>query len=65
MDISCPHCGETIGYEVPESFKGNVSCCWCPHTFYVEIEKGKIKAVRQEPQKEWPKSVLGGKEVVW
>ena len=67
MEIECPNCGETVGYEVPESFKGNLSCPNCPKSFYVEIEKGEIKAVSQEPRKEkLPKSVLeGGKELIW
>ena len=67
MEIECPHCGETVGYELPESFKGNLSCPKCPKSFYAEIEKGELKSIRQEPHKEnLPKSVLeGGKGFVW
>ncbi len=52
MEIVCPYCGESTGYELPESFKGNVSCCWCPHTFCVEIEEGKIKEIGKKPLQE-------------
>jgi len=45
MEIECPNCGETVGYELPESFKGNLSCPKCPKSFYAEIEEGKIKAI--------------------
>ncbi len=65
MEIVCPHCGESTGYDLPESYKGNVSCCRCPKSFYVEIEKGELKVINQEPKKEWPKSILAGKEVIW
>ena len=61
MEIICPYCGESSGYDVPESFKGNVSCPKCPKSFYVEIEKGEIKTIRQEPQKELPKSIRADK----
>ena len=63
MEIACPHCGESIGYDLPESYKGNLSCSWCPNSFYVEIAKGELKTVKQEPLKEWPKSVLRGEEI--
>ena len=52
MDIECPNCGETVGYELPESFKGNLSCPKCPKSFYVEIGDGEIKAISPEPHKE-------------
>ncbi|MFC2041737.1 hypothetical protein ACFLTY_05415 [Chloroflexota bacterium] len=54
IDIECPYCGESIGFEVPESFKGDCSCCKCPHSFYVEIEKGKIKTISKETQVKKP-----------
>ena len=52
MDIECPNCGEIVGYDLPESFKGNLSCPKCPKSFYAEIENGEIKAVSPEPHKE-------------